>query len=171
MKKGLLAVAVLIALGVVAQRGKETVTESKGAVKTTEEVANKPKPRTTGGQKDVKSIDEVEAKGGTKSNNGYSAVKAEGGMSGKEFGQQRAEEARAKYSDPASEKEAKEMVSEIKTSVKNQVDVIDTKIASATELVEQKHDLGGMTDLEYELAMAKIDAFKVRQQAINAKLK
>ena len=170
MKKGLIVFAVLIALGVVAQRGKETVTEDKGSVKTNEEVVNKPKPRTVGGQKDVKSVDDLKGKSETKSNgNAYGTNK--GGMSGKEFGQQRAEEARAKYSEPGSEKEAKEMVSEIKSNVKNQVEVIDTKIVSATELVEQKHDLGGMTDLEYELAIARIDAFKVRKKAIDAKLK
>lgn len=169
MRKVLIAVSVLVALGVVAQRGtKDAQTEDIKVVN-----PNNPTPGKNVVKGEIKMTDGISKPKPAASNNAAkpAVVADEAKMSGRDFGQQRADEVRESHGKPATDKEAKEMTKAIRESVKSQVKTIDGKINDANDLIEEKHDSGEMTDLEYELNMAKLDAFRARKNAIEDKVK
>lgn len=166
MKKVLIAVAVFVALGVVAQKGKVNTDVNSGT-----EV------------KDPNSV-KLDKKGDVKMTTGITSSKPDAPKSTsssaspkaeevdyKAIGQERAEEARAKYSEPKTSAEADEMIKMANESTMKTVAGTDSKLASAETMIEQMHDSGEMSDMDYELNIAKLEAFKLRSKSISDRMK
>ncbi len=170
MKQILIAVSVIIALGVVAQRGKITTEVPTEDVKVVN--PNNPKPGKNLEKGEIKMTDGVtSAKPESKPKSG-ATVKDLGDemISGREVGMQRAEEARAKHTEPKTEAEAAAMVTSINESTKSTVDGTATKIADARQMLDAKKNSGSISELEYDLKSSILDDYEARRKAIADKL-
>lgn len=168
MKQVILTVAVIIALGVVAQERVKEGTE---------------KPTLSGDKITVKSRDgrgELKAndggiKGEVKSttpakSNGNSTVAEPTGPSGYEIGMERAEEARNNRTKAETESEALKQVETINNETKDMVKSIDTKLADARTNLEERMKAGKISKIDYETESGMLNDFKKRRDAINDEL-
>lgn len=168
MKQILIAVSVLIALGVMAQKGKvSTEVPPPGEVKVVD--PNNPKPGKNHTKGEIIMTDEVTgAKPAPKTSNGNSNA---GGnstqlVSGREMGMQRAAEARAKHAEPKTDKEAKEMASEINAETKKMLTANEGKIYDAQELLDEQLASKKITKTEYDMKSSMLKDFEARRTAL-----
>lgn len=168
MKKGLFAVAVLLALGVMAQQGRNTGTETPTKVIDPTKVKRK-----------VTTDRELTVTDDIKSNNaspkattqGNAEVAAMPDKSGREIGMERAEEVRNSHAAAATEAEATEMIGAINADTKSKLEDIDSKLEGAEIRLLEKKASGKISADEFELKKAQLDMLKARSEAIGGKVK
>lgn len=167
MKKVLIAVTVMIALGVVAQRGKVETDAQDGGVKVVN--PNNVKLDKKGDVKMTTGI--TTGKPNTPKAASTSAAVEKEVVDYTAIGKERADEARAKYAEPKTGAEADEMIKMANESTMKTVAGVDSKLASAETMIEQMHDSGEMSDMEYESNKAKLEDFKRRSESVSGKMK
>jgi len=169
MKQILIAVSVLIALGVMAQKGKVTTeVPPAGEIKVVD--PNNPKPGKSavkGDKGDVTMTTQaVPNKPAPKTKGNSSAAGGKEFVSGREMGMERAAEMRAKHAEPKTDKEAKEMTAAINDETKKMLENDASKIADAQAMLKDQLDSKKITQTEYDMKSSMLTDFEARRVAL-----
>lgn len=183
MKKILVLVALVMATGSFAQDRKsreEVAKEVKTEVKEIEIVESNGRTKVNQGSKiEAKEIsaDRMKGKPATTGNSkGHhqemhdnGKVHSEYHMSGREFGQKRAEEAKNKPM-PETAKDAEKMLEEAKAKNLENVHETEMKIMKGKLQLEEKRNSGELTKAQYEAGMKKLEEYDLRRKQLEEKV-
>lgn len=167
MKQILIAVSVIIALGVVAQKGVVTPTAPPpGEVKVVD--ANNPKPVKGSVKADIKMTTSANPTkpGPKKANSNSNAANAKEFVSGREMGMARAAEMRAKHEKPKTNDDAIAQAAAINAETKTMLEECGTKIADAQSMLKDQLDSKAIMADEYEMKSTMLNEFEARRMEL-----
>lgn len=101
---------------------------------------------------------------------GHAYGRNKNGLTGKEFGQQRAAEAKAKHKVPENQNDAITLISVIREETKETLDNVQDRIAEAEHRLGALFENGEMSEKDYNLKSAMLGVFVDRANTLLKKL-